>query len=234
MFSLRPEVLPEISDRVEIPTYDRSRLRRSIVHIGVGGFHRSHLGSYVDDLCRAATGSGRSSAAECCRAMPPWRRRLAASNACTASSCAARSDAVRIVGKHRRLHPRSPPAPPDWWSRFPDPDTQMVSLTVTEGGYPIEEGNRRYDPESPMAGKGSPSASWSPAWHSDGHDAGPLSVVSCDNIVSNGEAARTATLGEAKSIDPALAAWVERRSPSPTAWSTGSLRPRPTPTVNGC
>ena len=33
--------------------YDRSLLRRSIVHIGVGGFHRAHLATYVDELCRA-------------------------------------------------------------------------------------------------------------------------------------------------------------------------------------
>jgi len=33
--------------------YDREALRRSIVHIGVGGFHRAHLATYVDELCRA-------------------------------------------------------------------------------------------------------------------------------------------------------------------------------------
>jgi len=45
-------MLPSIDDVVAIPEYDRSALRRSIVHIGVGGFHRAHLATYIDELCR--------------------------------------------------------------------------------------------------------------------------------------------------------------------------------------
>ena len=36
---------------VPLPNYDRAALRRSIVHLGVGAFHRSHFATYVDDLC---------------------------------------------------------------------------------------------------------------------------------------------------------------------------------------
>src|SRR5215471_396660 len=42
--------LPSITNRVAVPTYDRSSLRRAIVHLGVGGFHRAHMAVYLDDL----------------------------------------------------------------------------------------------------------------------------------------------------------------------------------------
>lgn len=35
---------------VQLPTYDRTRLEVSIVHFGVGGFHRSHQAMYLDTL----------------------------------------------------------------------------------------------------------------------------------------------------------------------------------------
>src|SRR5919205_2515972 len=38
--------------RVQVPGYDRPMLTPSIVHIGVGGFHRAHEAVYLDDLAR--------------------------------------------------------------------------------------------------------------------------------------------------------------------------------------
>src|SRR5947199_1753638 len=48
--SLDEETLGAITGPVEKPTYDRRRLRPAIVHLGVGGFHRSHQAVYLDDL----------------------------------------------------------------------------------------------------------------------------------------------------------------------------------------
>jgi mannitol 2-dehydrogenase len=215
---LRPEVLPEISGGVAIPTYDRSRLRRSIVHIGVGGFHRSHLGSYVDELCRAGhrdwsiVGSG----------VLPADAAMASAlggQQCLYSLILRGPDLtqVRIIGSivdYIHAHPN----PTRLVEQISHPDIQMVSLTVTEGGYPIEEGHGRYDPESPMAGKASAFGILAAGLAlRRARNAGPLSIVGCDNIVSNGEAARTATLGEAESVDPALAAWVEREVAFPNS-----------------
>src|ERR1700721_4350080 len=41
------------SQRVDVPTYDRSALQRGVVHIGAGNFHRAHQAVYFDDLARA-------------------------------------------------------------------------------------------------------------------------------------------------------------------------------------
>src|ERR1700760_4997167 len=38
------------SQRIEVPTYDRTSLQRGVVHIGAGNFHRAHQAVYFDDL----------------------------------------------------------------------------------------------------------------------------------------------------------------------------------------
>ncbi|MFV1991848.1 MAG: mannitol dehydrogenase family protein, partial [Acidimicrobiales bacterium] len=48
---LTSKTLHAVDSLVAIPTYDRRDLDRSIVHIGVGGFHRAHEAAYIDDLC---------------------------------------------------------------------------------------------------------------------------------------------------------------------------------------
>ena len=47
--SLNQAHLSVFDARVRVPTYNRTELRRSIVHIGVGGFHRAHQAVYLDD-----------------------------------------------------------------------------------------------------------------------------------------------------------------------------------------
>src|SRR5271156_3171003 len=46
------------SQRVDVPTYDRSALRRGVVHIGAGNFHRAHQAVYYDDLARSGISDG--------------------------------------------------------------------------------------------------------------------------------------------------------------------------------
>ena len=47
---LHPDVLDGLDPSVAVPSYDRSRVRTGIVHLGVGGFHRAHQAMYVDRL----------------------------------------------------------------------------------------------------------------------------------------------------------------------------------------
>lgn len=49
---LRDATLGVHSQRVDVPTYDRSALGRGVVHIGAGNFHRAHQAVYFDDLAR--------------------------------------------------------------------------------------------------------------------------------------------------------------------------------------
>jgi hypothetical protein len=44
------ENLSKLSRRAKVPSYSRDELISRIVHFGVGGFNRSHLAVYLDDL----------------------------------------------------------------------------------------------------------------------------------------------------------------------------------------
>jgi mannitol 2-dehydrogenase len=50
---LNQENLRLLSEEIVRPKYDRSRIKAGIVHIGVGGFHRSHEAYYTDELMGA-------------------------------------------------------------------------------------------------------------------------------------------------------------------------------------
>jgi mannitol 2-dehydrogenase len=57
IINLNEKNLSLLPPEVSIPAYDRSKLKSGIVHIGVGGFHRSHQALYTDDLIGVSGGS---------------------------------------------------------------------------------------------------------------------------------------------------------------------------------
>src|SRR5215218_6747091 len=49
---LSTATLGHLGPQVRVPGYDRTGLTPSIVHIGVGGFHRAHQAMYLDELAQ--------------------------------------------------------------------------------------------------------------------------------------------------------------------------------------
>src|SRR5246127_3044073 len=39
-----------LDPKIQVPKYDRQKVGQSIMHVGVGGFHRAHQALYTDDL----------------------------------------------------------------------------------------------------------------------------------------------------------------------------------------
>ncbi|MEM9564810.1 MAG: mannitol dehydrogenase family protein [Actinomycetota bacterium] len=195
---------------VSVPTYDRSTLRPSIVHIGVGGFHRAHLAQYVHQLCEAGevgwsiVGAGilpGDSAMADALHRQDHLYTLVVRDVGDVSG-----EVVGSIVDYLHAHPD----PGDLIDRIAHPDTQIVSLTITEGGYPVDDRTGVYDASSPVAGDGSAFdiiARGLAARRAAG--VGPLTVLSCDNVVGNGSMTRTATVGEAARIDADLAAWID-------------------------
>ena len=192
------------------PMYDRSRLRQSIVHIGVGGFHRAHLATYVHELCAAGNndwaivGAGimpaDSAMAEALRAQDMAYHLIV--RGAEKTSVTAIGSMVDYVLAADDLQPLI--------DRIALPSTQIVSLTITEGGYPIDDVTGDYSPEAPTAGPHSAFAAIAAALDQRRQTHGsPLTVLSCDNILANGLAAKTATLGAAAGRGPDLVEWIE-------------------------
>lgn len=207
--ALNDAMLGSLDERIDVPRYRRGELRRSIVHVGVGGFHRSHLATYVDELCRHGTREwsivgagvlpGDSAMAE---ALAPQDHLY---TLLIRSAEGAEASIVGSIVDYLHAHPD----PTALVERIAHPDTQIVSMTVTEGGYPIDDESGEYSAASPVAGPGSAFGTLVRGLQlRRSRGLGPVTVMSCDNIMANGDAARASTLGEAAQLDDALSSWI--------------------------
>jgi mannitol 2-dehydrogenase len=100
--------------------------------------------------------------------------------------------------------------------RMTAPSTRIVSLTITEGGYFVDPFTGRFDAEAAQLPPGLPLTEPLSVFSLvvealiRRREAGrpPFTVLSCDNISRNGDAARTAFSAAAAERDPDLATWV--------------------------
>jgi len=201
--------LSSIDSAVAVPTYDRETLRRSIVHIGVGGFHRAHLATYVNELCEAGN---QDWAIVGCGVMPgdtAMRDALQSQDMLyTLVSRGADSTDTQIIGSIVD-YVLAVPDPAAAIAQIANAETQIVSLTITEGGYPIDDLTGEYVADSSNAGPNSAFGIIAAALEQRRTTHGkPITVMSCDNVMSNGHVAETATLGEAQRFGPALLEWI--------------------------
>jgi hypothetical protein len=63
--------LGRLPAEVQVPSYDRGAVTQSIVHIGVGGFHRAHQAVYLDDLLHQPGNADGGCAGSDCSGMTP-------------------------------------------------------------------------------------------------------------------------------------------------------------------
>lgn len=96
------------------------------------------------------------------------------------------------------------------------PATVVVTLTITEAAYAAA------GDETPLARLVAALAARKDA------DAGPIAVVSCDNLAGNGTVARKAVQAIAEAADPALGQWI-RANVSFVGTSVDRITPRTTP-----
>ncbi len=206
--SVSAATLPALSERVASPAYDRSSLRRSIVHFGVGGFHRAHLATYIDEL---ANGGNRDWSIVGAGVMASDARMAdvlsSQDNLYTLVSRGAEESEVAIIGSIVDFVLAVDDATP-LIDQIANPDTQIVSMTITEGGYPVDDNSGEFVPARSLPnGAFAIIALGLEQRRSNG--GGPLTVMSCDNIMTNGHVARTAILGEAARHSRELVEWIE-------------------------
>ena len=205
-----------------LPTYDRAGVGIGIAHFGVGGFHRSHEAMYVDRVLRA--GGGDAMGWGICgigvRAADARMRDALDSQDGLYTLVLKHPDGqweASVVGSIRRFlyAPDDPGAVLDVLTA---PTTRIVSLTVTEGGYGIDDETGEYrtdgedvrhdaaDPDHPVTAFGCIVRALRLR-----RDAGvpAFTVMSCDNLPGNGNVARKAIVSHAAMTDDELAAWID-------------------------
>ncbi|MGA9595697.1 MAG: mannitol dehydrogenase family protein [Acidimicrobiia bacterium] len=216
--SLQAATLDNLDPRIVVPTYDRTALVAGIVHIGVGGFHRAHLATYADELAAAGHRDWAIAGSGVMAADAGMARVLGAQDGLyTLVTRGEAETKAQVIGSIVDYILAAGDIEP-LVARIADPATRIVSLTVTEGGYPVDEDARVYDPARAPAGRDSAFGVIVAALRRRRDTGvGPITVMSCDNVIENGSVARLAVLGVAEELDPVLARWIDENVTFPNA-----------------
>jgi fructuronate reductase len=161
--------------------------RPGIVHLGVGAFARAHLAWYTQHATGQPWGitafTGRS---------PHTAEALAAQDSrYTLVTRAADGDTAEVVDAVVAAHPGSDDTA--WTAALASPDTTVVTLTVTEQGY--------------RAGSDVPARLVAGLDARRRGDAGPVTLMSLDNLTHNGDVLRQAVRDAV--TDPTLRDWID-------------------------
>jgi len=181
---------------VAVPAYDRSGLTPRVLHVGVGGFHRSHMALYTDDAAAAGSDWGIRGVG----LLPADRRMADALDAqdylYTLIERDGDGSSARIVGS---LVDFAFVAGDDaaFARMVAGPEVAILSLTITEGGYSLAQANPTI--ESIVTALDARRAA----------GGAPLTILSCDNLPGNGDVARGAITAVASARGGAVAQYVE-------------------------
>jgi mannitol 2-dehydrogenase len=211
---LTAQNLHRLADRVRVPSYDRRALTPAVVHISVGGFSRAHQLVYLDELAErgntdwGVVGVGLHS--------PHMRDALAPQDHLyTVVERDSDAERARVVGAMVD-YVYAPDAPERVLELLADERTRVVTMTVTGTTYRIDPHSGEFEPDDEarddLAHPHRPCSVF--GFLVEALDlrrrAGlpPFTVLSCDNMQSNGSAARTAVVGYARLRDEVLARWI--------------------------
>jgi mannitol 2-dehydrogenase len=225
--ALRQDNLGRLPAGVPAPCYDRRALTSAIVHMSVGGFHRAHQAVYLDDLLERGEAGGWGICGVGLLPQDARMRDVLRAQDClyTVIQRSAAGDRPRVVGSMRE-YLLAPDDPGVVVQRMASPECRIVSLTITEGGYFVNQGTGEFDEAHPdirhdLASPHAPRSSF--GLLADALDQrrarglAPFTVQSCDNLQSNGDVARRMFLAFLERRDPALREWVERHGAFPNA-----------------
>lgn len=220
--------LDQLPDAIARPTYDRSNRVAGIVHVGVGGFHRSHEAYYTDQLLAADDAAAWGICGVGLRAADRKMATVLREQDFLYTLIVKHPDGKienRVIGSlvDFLIGCDDPTAVID---KMASPETKIVSLTITEGGYNVDPNTGEFDaanpdaihdvenPQSPRLVFGYLTAALRKR-----RDAGlpPFTIQSCDNIQHNGELTRKMVLGFAALQDAELANWIDRQVSFPNA-----------------
>ena len=207
-----------------------------LVHVGLGNFFRAHQAWYTD---RAPGAEGWGYAAFTGRRPDLADALTPQEGLYTLVTRAGDGDRFDVVASLSRAHPATDHEA--WLAYLRSPDVAVVTLTVTEAGYfrgtggglDVDHPAVRVDVESL---KGDPTAlvHTAPARLVAGllarrdADAGPISLVPCDNLPGNGAVVARVVSDLAALVDPDLSAWVGRSVATVTTM-VDRITPRTTP-----
>ncbi|QEI09043.1 mannitol dehydrogenase family protein [Pigmentiphaga aceris] len=205
----------------QVPAYDRRALRTGIVHLGIGAFARAHLAA-VNEAALHASGDLHWGMVGVSLRQADTRDALAPQDGLytlalrDADDTGAPRSQLAVIGNLLNVLV-APEDPAAVLALIAAPDTRIVSLTVTEKGYCHDPGtgSLRADHADIVHDLANPDAPRSAigfivrglqARHAA--KAGPLTIMSLDNLPSNGHVLRGLVLDFAGRLDADLQQWI--------------------------
>ena len=210
-----------------------------ILHLGLGSFHRAHQAVYLHRLIEQgdarwaiAAGNLRADMADTVAALAMQHGEYTLET--IAPDGQAQYERIRSI---QRIVPFDP-ALAGLIHVGADPDTRIISFTVTEAGYYLDAKNRLdtayADLNSDLEGRtrrtiyGALAAILRERMQ---RNAGPVTLLNCDNLRSNGDRFRAGLLDFLVRLgETDLRDWVEAHTTSPNAM-VDRITPRPSPEV---
>ncbi len=227
MLKLGTATLSQLPSGVARPSYDRSQVSVGIVHFGTGGFHRAHQAMYVDQLMNQGLAMDWGI---CGVGVMPADQRMR-------DVLKSQDGLYTLVTKHPdgNYEARVIGSIVDYLYAPDDVEnvietlaaqsTRIVSLTITEGGYNFHHVTGEFDFDTPAVIKDLENTA-APATvfglvtealrRRRERNIAPFTVMSCDNIQSNGDVARKMFTAFALRKD-ALGDWITTHVAFPNA-----------------
>jgi mannitol 2-dehydrogenase len=189
------------------------------VHIGVGGFNRSHLAVYLDDLLGSSESNRWGEFGVGLLTHDKLIHSALTQQDFLYGLLNVDSDQMsyRIIGSLTG-HLYAPESSEEVLEKLCSPDCAIVSMTVTEGGYFIEDASGRFladhddvrhdleHPDHPITWLGYVAEAAHRRMLRGGT---PFTLLSCDNLQANGATARNALVSFGEARSSALRKWME-------------------------
>ncbi|SKA06525.1 mannitol dehydrogenase family protein [Consotaella salsifontis] len=214
MARLSLKTLGEAAKTAQVPAYDPTTVKTGILHLGVGAFHRAHQAVFMDDLLAKDPRWGIAGAQVINNTQ--LRDALAPQDFLYTVGLRSGDEAkLRVVGSLRSLV--VPDGSDALIEKMCDPTIRIVSITVTEKGYCYDPATGDLAMNHPgiaadLANPHQPTTL--PGFITEAlrrrRAAGtaPFTVLSCDNLPSNGITTRKVVTQFAESVDKDLAKFI--------------------------
>lgn len=222
--------ISELKNICSVPSYDVSKIIPGIVHIGVGAFHRSHQAWILDkyiaetaDCNWGILGAGVLPGDAALRDALKGQDYLY--TLMTKEESGAAVENVQVVGSILDMMV-APEDPLKFIVKIADSQIRIVTLTITEGGYKIDQATGKFqsddpdiqhdvaNPERPKTVFGLLAAALN-LRRERGEK--PFTILSCDNLQSNGDICKGSLLAFCRLIDADLSAWLEEHGAFPNS-----------------
>ncbi|CAA6679878.1 MULTISPECIES: mannitol dehydrogenase family protein [unclassified Lentimonas] len=208
----------KLDTRIQVPRYDRQAVSQSIMHVGVGGFHRAHQAVYTDDLLNQG---GDPSWGYCGVGLLKHDARMhevMQTQDClyTVVERSSQGNTARVIGSIGDFV-YAPDNPEKVIEQMASPNTRIVSMTITEGGYYFDSNGeldtQHADLQRDLANPHTPSCSFGYLLEAldrrRQRGLQPFTIMSCDNIQGNGSVAKKMLSAYAELRDPTLRNWMD-------------------------